>query len=181
MIVALAELPNSFWDYVDIKGDDDCWEWQRGKHSHGYGLVANPWRDLDGERQQEYAHRASYQSIFGKIPTGMHTDHICRNVACVNPMHLEVVSMAENIWRSPTAPSSVNRRATHCVNGHEFNEENTYWRLERRSVSGRTRMCRQCGRDRNRQRNRKKRWDDAAAGTDTRPLRKSRERRGVHV
>ena len=26
-----------FWDKVDVKGPDDCWEWQDCTGSHGYG------------------------------------------------------------------------------------------------------------------------------------------------
>lgn len=37
---------------------------------------------------------------------------------------------------------------THCINGHEFTEENTYWRPD-----GGGRQCRQCTRDRARVRN----------------------------
>lgn len=51
--------------------------------------------------------------------------HICRNIACVNPNHLEQKTNIDNIMAG-NCVSAVNKRKTHCLNGHEFDKENTY-------------------------------------------------------
>jgi hypothetical protein len=81
----------------------------------------------------------------------MHLDHLCRNTRCVNPDHLEPVTLAENVLRGVSSPA-MNARKTHCDSGHEFTPANTY-------ISPRSeRKCRACGRERDaarRPRNRK--------------------------
>jgi hypothetical protein len=81
------------------------------------------------------AHRVAYELVIGQIPAGLELDHLCRNVVCVNPAHLEPVTRAENMRRRSAAQ-------THCKHGHEFTPENTYYYWH----GGRHRACRACGR-----------------------------------
>lgn len=115
---------------VDPRNPLSCWEWQRGKHTAGYGFFKGP--DCGG-----YAHRFSWQHFNGPVPKGLDLDHLCKNKPCVNPWHLEPVTRAENARRVYGAT------ATHCAHGHE---RALY---ERRSAGGYLR-CKECARLRQR-------------------------------
>ena len=100
-----------FWEKVDKRGPDECWPWIAGKRSHGYGEF-----HFDGMGWA--AHRWMLVHIVGvDIPSGMECDHLCRNRACVNPAHIELVSHKQNVLRGDS-PTSINARRTHCKNGH---------------------------------------------------------------
>lgn len=88
-----------------------CWEWVATLNWGGYGKMGN-----------QGAHRVVYEFLIGKIPEGLQLDHLCRNRACVNPMHLEPVTARINRNRG----RFYNAEKTHCKWGHEFNKENTY-------------------------------------------------------
>lgn len=119
-----------------------CIEWT-GCTTGVYGVIKlGP---SDGKRQV-YVHRWSYEHHNGPIPPGLEVDHLCRNVLCVNPEHLEPVTPRVNTLRS-TNPSSLNARKTHCIHGHPFSGPNLLL-----SSDGLRRYCRECKRANDRRR-----------------------------
>lgn len=118
-----------------LVGGDGCWEWTGGRNGAGYGAATY-------EGKLTSAHRAVYSVLFGRVPDGMHVDHLCRNPACVRPGHLEVVTPRENTLRGES-PAAANARRIHCSRGHEFTDENTY-----RPPGRNERHCRICKRRR---------------------------------
>lgn len=121
-------LPVRFW--AKVEKTDACWHWTGTKTRNGYGIL---WH----EGSRWLAHRLAYTSLVGKIPDGQTIDHLCRTRDCVNPLHLEPVTHRENVLRGEGIAARRSRQ-THCSNGHEFTDDNTY-----RYPNGR-RACRQC-------------------------------------
>lgn len=120
-----------FWEKVDKTGE--CWWWRASLDAHGYGSFY-----MDGRTR--YAYHVAYEWLVGPRPDGMDLDHLCRNRACVNPVHLEPVPRGVNLHRSPITQTSINAAKTHCIHGHEFTPENT-----RRDPWRRCETCRKAG------------------------------------
>ena len=129
-----------FWKFVSLQGNG-CWLWTGGIADNGYAHFS-----FDGKGV--LAHRWAYQYFIGEpIPDGLEPDHLCRNRSCVNPWHLEVVTHPVNCQRGEGA--QFQRDKTHCPQGHPYDEENTYRRLDRPQ-----RNCKICKREADR------RWRD---------------------
>lgn len=107
-----------------------CWIWT-GPKNQGYGYIK-----IDG--RFSLTHRVLYEYFYGKIQKGLVIDHLCRNRACANLDHLEIVTDRENILRGE-GMGAKNARKTHCKYGHIFSKENTY------TMPGtKFRYCRKC-------------------------------------
>lgn len=120
--------------------ENGCHTWIGAICSGGYGNVV-----VKGKTRK--AHRVRYERERGPVPIGMELDHLCRNRACVNPLHLEPVTRRENVKRGvgPLRSREWCAAVTHCPKGHEYTEENTY--IQRRNGHN-LRSCRICRRAR---------------------------------
>lgn len=92
-------------DKVAPEPNTGCWLWLGALSAKGYA------RFHDRSYIVVWAHRWAYVHFRGRIPKGKHLDHLCRVPSCVNPDHLEPVTVKEN-----------NRR------------KDRYWRKEKRRI-----------------------------------------------
>ena len=138
-----------FWEKVNQHGPipahspelGRCWIWKAARAGGGTGQYGTFY---DGHRDVT-AHRWAWEHFKGPIPEGLTIDHLCRVKLCVNPDHLEPVTVRENNLRA-------SRLITHCPYGHPYDEKNT--RMYRGS-----RFCKECDRRRSREYSRRKRLE----------------------
>lgn len=84
------EFIHSFWQKVNKTEDsNECWEWQAGKNSRGYGRVK-----IKGKVYR--AHRVAYLLAYGYLDPQLHLQHICDNPSCINHNHLIPGTSVEN-------------------------------------------------------------------------------------
>ena len=125
-----------FWKYVE-KTDDLCWIWVGARDQRGYGRFYS-------SRRMFSAHRFSYEMHVCPIPDGLTIDHLCRRHSCVNPAHLEAVSMRENALRG-IGVTAVNAKKTNCPKGHPLSGDNLA--IGPRKGERGYRRCKRCLRD----------------------------------
>lgn len=98
-----------------------CWIWTGPLNKDGYGPFF-----IEGRNAE--AHRVAFLLLRGEIGEGLVLDHLCRNPCCVNPHHLEPVTLAENFRRGTRPIRRPQRQPLRekCANGHEMSEDNIY-------------------------------------------------------
>jgi hypothetical protein len=67
-----------------------CWLWEGQLNRNGYARTH--WREL-------VVHRRLYEELVGPIPDRLLLDHLCRMRRCVNPLHMEPVTVRVNTLR----------------------------------------------------------------------------------
>lgn len=124
---------------IRINAKTSCWEWQKHVGAWGYPQIGIGSRK-DGSRRIVYAHRLSYETFVASIPAEYQVDHLCRNKCCINPLHLEAVTEAENIRRAGGGNvfGAKQRAKTLCPKGHEYSGRNLLLK------KGGKRQCRAC-------------------------------------
>lgn len=144
------DLPPRIAAKIAVDAESGCWLWTGARMEEGYGRVK-----LDGKAAMAY--RVTYEILHRGIPAGRHIDHLCRVPRCVNPRHLQPVTLAENARRQVDA--SRQEPIFRC--GHPRTIENTRTRRGRPGVRWSI-CCRTC-----------------AAATTARKVERQRERRAT--
>lgn len=111
-----------------------CWHWVGATNKQGYGLFTAPRKN--GARGGG-AHRWAYENLVAPIPDGMTIDHLCRIRCCVNPAHMEVVTIRENAHRG----LDHNARKDRCPRGHAYEAGNILFYKTRTGVGRKCRIC----------------------------------------
>lgn len=120
-----------FLMYTEVT--ENCWNWLGWTQPNGYGTITRG----NGIPGHNLVHRVAYECSRGQIPPTLQIDHLCRNRACVNPDHMELVTLKENVLRG-VGITAVNKAKSECKDGHPFDTQNTYVRK-----TG-ARACRKC-------------------------------------
>jgi hypothetical protein len=112
-VLETATEANARFDASIQVADSGCWEWIRTRNREGYGHFAYNYQTIR-------AHRWSYERAYGPVPDGLVVGHKCDNKPCVNPDHLEAITVQQNTQDAHDRGLVVNQesRKTHCVNGH---------------------------------------------------------------
>lgn len=113
-----------------------CWIWQGQKLHNGYGQTSYRSKGV-------ILHRKMLQVAKGiKLDRWEYACHSCDVKLCCNPDHLWKGTPLDNQVDSVMKRRNGEQKVTHCPRGHEYNEENTNWKV---AASGRpARECKLC-------------------------------------
>ncbi len=120
-------LEDRYWAKVDKRGPDECWPWTGATDGRRYGIISQ------NGRNRKATHVAVEFATGEPFPAKKMACHTCDNPPCVNPAHLFVGTMQDNM-RDAFAKGRINlaaflgnnhnRAKTHCVRGHPLSGDN---------------------------------------------------------
>jgi hypothetical protein len=122
-----VELRDYLTTRREVGPPDECWPWTGAMLKGGHGQV-----EIAGKCWT--AHWLAFFVAYGWLPEQVH--HRCENKPCVNPAHLEGLTLVEH--------QRIHRVRDVCSNGHDMTDPANVW------TKGDRRQCRACNRDRQR-------------------------------
>lgn len=125
---------------------DGCIVWTGSKNAKGYGRLTFMIGGGDTRQFHIRVHRAAWILARGPIEDpSLVLDHLCRNRSCMNPDHLELVTVTENRRRGIPERGRKAAGATSCKWGHPW-PEHLYVYTSATGTLGYN--CRACSRER---------------------------------
>jgi HNH endonuclease len=120
----MGPTPKLWQDRLIPEPNSGCWLWDGAVTNDGYGQVRINNRNFR-------VHRLAWEQANGLIPEGLSVLHKCDVPSCCNPDHLFLGTQLDNVTDMRTkrrfkGGSFLNALKTHCPNGHQYTEENTY-------------------------------------------------------
>lgn len=102
MSIIPIEAIGRFWNKVNRRGPNDCWEWTGTRDQVKGGAAGRQWGNygvfyVDKKRCRIKAHRIAYCLTHGDIPTWVKVRHTCDNPPCCNPAHLVAGTHKQNM------------------------------------------------------------------------------------
>lgn len=128
--------------------ENGCWSYQGSHNNKGGGYC-----QFSINNKSIYTHRFMFEYYYGELDSSLVIDHLCKNSRCVNPNHLEQVTQKQNCNRGLVGSNMSTK--THCPQGHEYTEENTYSYKSKQGLF--SRHCRICNLDHQREYEKRKR------------------------
>lgn len=127
-------LRERFEEKFDRLSSADCWEWKASRNRGGYGQFM---MKVNGFPRPVHSMRVSWSLYRGPIPEGLSVLHKCDNRGCVNPDHLFLGTLIDNVRDMVQKRRHWRHAKTHCIRGHELSGKNLI-------VTKRQRRCRTC-------------------------------------
>jgi len=84
------ETLKRFLSFVDVKTEDECWEWKKTLDKYNYGIFS-----INSKLFK--AHRMSFLFFNGHLDKSLKICHSCDNPKCVNPYHLWEGTQTQNV------------------------------------------------------------------------------------
>lgn len=137
-------MNNIFNDYIlerllefrKIDPVTKCWKWTR------YRILPGGYGQIRFQNKCYLVHVLSAYLCLGyELGSELDVCHKCDNPPCFNPLHLFIGDRYDNMRDASRKGRMRNGFSgiTHCSQGHEFNQENTYIRPD-----GTGRVCKIC-------------------------------------
>lgn len=130
-MVASGRRPKGSPFDVSVDRTDEHHLWTGATTGKGYGNYWHPERKTNTP-----AHVFAWERVYGPVPDGYELHHLCHVRLCVDPAHLQPLTVQEHRLIHGKA------EVTHCPQGHEYTEANTYIRTGGNGI----RQCRACHR-----------------------------------